>query len=333
MIKKITKNKKKLVNISSSSSMVLDAAMELGYVTHKIPVKYHKGVRSIMVISHYPGEIFYQKIISAIERNMRSKGYACYFNYTESNPEQAGELIDIMENHLISGCLIFQNENEVFIGKNESKLEKLGIPCVVIDHHPLPCPSFVSTVELDHEQAGYDIASHLLHLGHRRFAFLGVPKSSSCPERRKGIEKKLAELGLKLNPDFIVDVDYEPQIQLSDYFLSWLSKEKKLPTAIIAVHDLIGYAAASVLENMGFSVPKDVSIASFDDRIEMIPWCLDNLKLSLTSVRQPIEAIGQEAGNELIARINQPQRKPEHIRLKGELIIRDSTAKPNQSSH
>ena len=366
MTKKTTKNKEKLVNLSSSSSkkvkivdianqfnlatstvsrilngspenikasretikMVLDAAMKLGYVTHKIPVKYHKGVRSIMVISHYPSEIFYQKIISSLERNMRSKGYACYFNYTESNPIQAEEAIENMRKHLVSGCLIFQNEDEVFTPKNKSKLEKLNIPCVVIDHHPVPCPSYVSTVELDHEQAGYDIASHLLELGHRRFAFLGVPKSSSCPERRKGVEKRLEEEGLKLEPEFIVSVDYEPHIQLSDCFLTWSANKNKFPTAIIAIHDIMGYAASNVLENMGLNVPNDVSIASFDDRVGMIPWCLDNLKFSLTSIRQPIEAIGKAAGNELIARINQPMRRPKHIRLKGELIIRSSTSEP-----
>ena len=81
---------------------------------------------------------------------------------------------------------------------------------------------------------------------------------------------------------------------------------------------------------MGISVPKDVSIASFDDRVEMIPWCLDHLKFSLTSIRQPIEAIGKAAGNELIARINQPLQKPKHIRFKGELIVRNSTAVPRK---
>ncbi|MCK5853019.1 LacI family DNA-binding transcriptional regulator, partial [bacterium] len=120
---------------------MLDAAMELGYVTYKIPVKYHKGVRSIMIISHYPEEIFYQKIISAIERTFRFKGYACYLSYTEGNLKQASELVDT-------------------------------------------------------------IGEHLLRLGHRRFAFLGVPNVSSCPERRKGIEKRLAESGLKLDPKF-----------------------------------------------------------------------------------------------------------------------------------
>jgi len=311
---------------------VLDAAMELGYITHKIPVKYHKGVRSIMIISHYPEEIFYQKVISAIERIFRFKGYACYLSYTEGNSKQASELVDTLGERFTSGCVIFQNEGEVFTKENKIKLEKLKIPCVVVDHHPIPCPSFISTIELDHEQAGYDIASHLLLLGHRQFVYLGVPNVSSSLERRKGIEKRLAESGLKLDPKFIVNIDGELNMQLSDFFLSLFSKEKNPPTAIIAIHDLIGYAALNVLENIGVSVPEDVSLASFDDRVEMVPWMYDNFKTPLTSIRHPIDAIAKAAGNELIERINHPHRKSNHVRFKGKLIIRDSTAKPNQSS-
>ncbi len=311
---------------------VLAVATELGYASFHIPIKHHKGIRSIMVVSYDPGEIFYQKIISAIERMLRSKGYACYFSYTEGNPKQASELIDAMGERFTSGCVVFQREDEVFSKYNKLKLKNLGIPCVVVDHHPEPCPTFVSTVELDHERAGYDVASYLLRLGHRDIAFLESPSSSSCPERKKGVEKRLAEAGLELNPKFIAEVDYQARFKLFDIFKSWRQKKEFFPTAIVAVHDLIGYAALNVLENMGFSIPEDVSIASFDDRVEMVPWVHENIKIPLTSIRQPIEAIGKAAGNELIARINNTERVPEHIRLKGELIIRNSTAKPKQVS-
>jgi len=369
MKKKIKKTKKKLVNIPSSTkkqvrlidiakrvgvavstvsrvlngtpnnvkvtdktkNKVLKVAAELGYASYHIPAKHHKGVRSIMVISHDPGEIFYQKIISAIEQALRSKGYACYFSYTEGNPKQASELIDAMGERFTSGCVIFQSKDEAFAEKNEIKLQNLGIPCVVVDHHPEPCPSFVSTVELDHERAGYDVASHLLRLGHRHFAFLSTPDSSSGPERKKGIEMRLAEAGLKLDPQFVAMVNHEVRFQYFDIFNSWTAKGKTFPTAIITAHDLLGYAALNVLESKGFSIPEDLSIASFDDRVEMIPWGLDNIRIPLTSLRQPIEAIGIAAGNELIARINSPKKTPGHIRIKGELIIRSSTAKPKQT--
>ena len=313
---------------------ILDIATELGYASHHIPVKHHKGVRSIMVISHDPGEIFYQKIISSIEQTLRSKGYACYFSYTEADPNQANELIDVMGGRFTTGCVIFQKDKEVFTKSNKFKLKNLGIPCVVVDRHPLPsCPSFVSTVELDHEQAGYDVASHLLHLGHRNFAFISIPDpSSSCIERRKGVEKCLTEAGLKLNPKFVAGINPEARFQFIDVFNSWAENKKDFPTAIIAVHDELGYAALNILESLGFQIPQDVSLVGFDDRVAMVPWGLDNVRIPLTSIRQPIEVIGVAAGNELIARIRDLERPPEHIRLKGELMVRNSTAKPKQST-
>jgi len=310
---------------------VFAVASELGYASFHIPVKYHQGMRSVMVISYDPGEIFYQKIISAIEQTVRAKGYACYFSYTEGDPRQASELIDAMSERFTSGCVIFQNKNEVFTPKNKLKLQNLNIPCVVVDQHPIPKPDFISTVQLDNEKAGYDLASHLLRLGHRNFAFLSIEKSSSCPERKKGLEKRLAQAGLELDPTFVADVDVDARFKLFDIFKSWISGKKPFPTAIVTVHDLIGYAVLNVLENMGFKIPEDISIASFDDRVEMVPWVYDNIKIPLTSIRQPIEAIGKAVGEELIARIIDSKRKPEHIRLKGELIIRSSTAKPRQS--
>jgi len=308
---------------------ILNIATELGYASHHIPAKHHKGVRSIMVISHDPSEIFYQKIISSIERTLRSKGYACYFSYTEADPDQANELIDVMGERFTTGCVIFQKGKEIFTKENKFKLENLGIPCVVVDRHPLPCPSFVSTVELDHEHAGYDVASHLLHLGHSNFAFLSISNPlSSCIERRKGVEKCLVEAGLKLDPKFVAEINPEARFQFLNAFNSWKAKGKKFPTAIIAVHDQMGYAALNVLENMGFSIPGDVSIAGFDDRVEMVPWGLDNVRIPLTSIRQPIDAIGIATGNELVSRIRNPERTPEHIRLKGELMVRRSTTNP-----
>ena len=152
--------------------------------------------------------------------------------------------------------------------------------------------------------------------------------TSSCIERQEGVQKCLTEAGLSLDSKYIAKVSPEARYKLLEYFSSWATKRKDFPTAIIAVHDELGYAALNILESMGIKVPEDVSIVGFDDRVAMVPWGLDNVKLPLTSIRQPIESIGIAAGNELIERINYPDRAPEHIRLKGELMVRNSTATP-----
>ena len=307
---------------------IFKTAAELGYASHHIPIRFHKGIRSLMILSHDPREIFYQQIISNVEKIVREKGYACYFSYTEANPKQAGDLIDAMGERFTAGCIIFQEVNEILSGKNKIKLRNLGIPTVLIDHHPIPCPDFVSTIELDNERAGYDIVEYLLKLGHSNFAFLGASKFSSCVARRKGVVERLNAAGLKLKKNNVAVVNASERYKLIELFNSWKKSKDTFPTAIVSANDDIGYAALNVLESQGISVPADVSIASFDDRVSMVPWGLDNVRTPLTSIRQPIELIGKTAGEVLINHIINSKLAPSHILIPGELMIRSSTAQP-----
>jgi len=308
--------------------LIFKTAVDLGYASHHIPIRYHKGIRSLMILSHNPGEIFYQQIISAVEMAVREKGYACYFSYTEGDPAKASDLIDAMAERFTAGCVIFQERDEVLSGKNKLKLKNLGIPCVLMDHHPVPCPDFVSTVELDNERAGYDIVEYLLKLGHSNFAFLGASTFSSCISRRKGVEQRLKEAELKLKETNYAVINACERFKLIKIFDSWKKSKEGFPTAIITANDDIGYAALNVLENNGIKVPDDVSIASFDDKVAMVSWGLDNVRTPLTSMRHPIELIGKTTAEILIDHIVNPVLKPARILLPGELMIRASTTYP-----
>jgi DNA-binding LacI/PurR family transcriptional regulator len=69
----------------------------------------------------------------------------------------------------------------------------------------------------------------------------------------------------------------------------------------------------------GRRVPADVAVVGFGD--EMLAQHTDP---PLTTVRQPIDAMGAQAARELLARIAKPSRDPCHIVLDTELVLRDS---------
>jgi DNA-binding LacI/PurR family transcriptional regulator len=78
---------------------------------------------------------------------------------------------------------------------------------------------------------------------------------------------------------------------------------------------------------MGYRVPRDVSVIGFDD-IKIAAY----LQPSLTTVRQPIEALGQQAVElmlEMVEAKSVPAVVP-HILMEPELIVRDSCAPPSQ---
>ncbi len=69
----------------------------------------------------------------------------------------------------------------------------------------------------------------------------------------------------------------------------------------------------------GFSIPDDISIIGFDD----IPQA-SFVYPKLTTVRQPLEQMGQVAVKLLLEQIEDQSRPPQRVVLATQLIIRDS---------
>ena len=91
--------------------------------------------------------------------------------------------------------------------------------------------------------------------------------------------------------------------------------------AVFAASDLMAAGAMSVLDAAGRSVPDDVAIIGYDDS----PVAA-TARPALTSVRQPIEEMGQEAARLLLELVEGTDRAPRRVILTTELIRRASSA-------
>ena len=99
------------------------------------------------------------------------------------------------------------------------------------------------------------------------------------------------------------------------------------PTAIFALNDLMALGALLAAAEAGFSVPRDLAIAGYDD-LEIAHF----MNPPLTTIAQPKKEIGAQAVNLLVDRLSHKSRPPTRLVLPPELIIRRSTTKePDQS--
>jgi LacI family transcriptional regulator len=97
------------------------------------------------------------------------------------------------------------------------------------------------------------------------------------------------------------------------------------PTAIFATDDTMAIGALSAASDMGRLVPRDVSVIGFDD-VKIAAY----LRPALTTVRQPIEKIGEKAVELLLEMIREgstPDPLP-RLLIEPELVVRDSCAEP-----
>ena len=103
-----------------------------------------------------------------------------------------------------------------------------------------------------------------------------------------------------------------------------LLKRKHSFTALVAFDDVTAFGAIRALTKAGLRVPEDCSVIGFDD----VP-AASLLFPSLTTVRQPMEAMGSSAVTMLVDEMNAAMENRDfsavYRTLAPQLIMREST--------
>jgi LacI family fructose operon transcriptional repressor len=93
------------------------------------------------------------------------------------------------------------------------------------------------------------------------------------------------------------------------------------PDALFTVNSLIAEGALRAIRERGLTIPNDIALVSFDETT----WS-SLVQPAITLIAQPTYEIGKTATELLIQRIADPGRPTRQVILKGQLIIRGSSA-------
>jgi LacI family transcriptional regulator len=93
-------------------------------------------------------------------------------------------------------------------------------------------------------------------------------------------------------------------------------------TALFAYNDISAIGSIRAFQEAGLRVPEDVSVVGFDD----IKIAVHN-NPSLTTVRQPLQEMGEIAARTLLNRIEEHADWVPDIAIAPEFVVRNSTAK------
>ncbi len=171
-----------------------------------------------------------------------------------------------------------------------------------------------------------EITRHLLELGHRRLGIIGTPAHGEAMELRlRSVEETLAAYGLTGYPNPVITETLD-QFDLGYQSARKLLRDKERPSAIIALTDVIAVGVLHAAAELGLQVPTDLSVTGFDD----IPLAAYSIP-ELTTVAQPIDAMGRSAAELLLAKIANPGSATETEVLDTSLRVRSSTAAPAEA--
>lgn len=302
---------------------VWDAIKEVGYVPNTQARALVSGRSRLLglVVSEITNP-FFPELVQEFENLAVEQGYEVFIGSTSYDPVRTEALIRRMLQRSVDGVAImtFGIEQELI-----QKLVDRAFPLVFVDAGP-DLPN-IRVLKVDYGEGIREAVQHLAALGHRSIAFISGPlHMRSAVARRDGFLKSMAELGLTVPPEHLVEGTHtmEGGIRATENLL----KLQELPTAIVCSNDMTAIGVLHGLHRTTQGVPADVSVIGFDD-IHLTQFMLP----PLTTVQMSCKHLAAAAVQALRAGIEpeHPQVQQREWPIPTRLVVRQSTTFPRGS--
>ena len=312
---------------TETKTRIETAAKRLGYRPNPLARSLRSQRSNIVGVMVFDiTDPFCTPILRGLENSLYQANYLSLLADAHNEPHRFERYLEMLLDRRVEGLIIIANWLVTDI-KLLADLTERQVPTVVagreVDF------DLASTVSVDNEGGAAMALEHLYQLGHRDIAFLRGPKAlSSSGKRWKGIRGFAQTVGLTLDPKKIAELpesldansSFEAGVQLT----SELLRRGKSFTALLAYDDMTALGALRALKKKGVRVPEDCSVIGFDDVAQAglaIP--------SLTTMRQPMEAMGAMSAGIVLEAIKAVELKREipvvRRKIGAEVVAREST--------
>jgi len=261
---------------------------------------------------------FFPTVLSGLSEGAHSKQYALHMTTGKTEDEIFDGVVAMVQGGRVDGVVLLYSKVE---DRVIAYLRERDFPFVVIGK-PFKDDENISYVDNDNFKAGKEVTEHLIQLGHDRIGFIGGNLDLVVTvERLLGYEKALRNSGISLVDEYIVNDEFLRESG-QDAVKVLLSLEKP-PTAMVVADDLMALGVLNKLDELGISVPDDISIVSFNNVL-----IAEMARPPLTSVDINIFDLGYQATKSLIQKIENPGEPIKRIIVPFKIVPRFSCGQP-----
>lgn len=267
---------------------------------------------------------FVAGVVTGVEEVANRHGYSVFLANSKGDAKRELDVVRVFREHRVDGILVAASR----LGSEYvPHLRQLQIPIVLINN--LQPGDFINSVTIDNLEAARVMVRHLVELGHREIAYIGDESGDqSNRERLAGYCQTLQDAGIAMRSDFVVEAAAGPEggERQMEHLLSLPAR----PSAVFCYDDLIALGALKAIRRAKLSAPADISVVGFDDI-----FVASYTDPPLTTMRQPMTAMGRRAMGILIELLSRPFEETRtenwHVKVSGELVVRESTARPQKT--
>ena len=309
----------------STRRRVLEAIEALGYVpdgaAQSLAQRRKEVIGLVAVESRGPetdiereGFLFIEEVLHGVGRSLGDLGWSVLVSFLRGSA-----LADAYERmQKISAKVDGMVIAEGIVGPEQLARLAARIPIALIAAYPDGLHADV--IGADNRSGTRAAVRHLIeeHARKRLFYIAGPAEAPDARERRSAFEESVAG-----HPGAIVAGCFEGRFTAVSGQLAvreiLAGPRHELPDAIICGNDQTAIGAMRELQAAGIRVPADIAVIGFDDM-----HLSSMLAPPLTTIRQPMQLLGERACSCLLQRIADPALPPRTERLPTELIIRES---------
>ncbi|WP_207942471.1 hypothetical protein DOK78_000896 [Enterococcus sp. DIV2402] len=296
---------------------IKEAMEELNYTPSSIATQLRskKGTMVGILVSRITNP-FFSYLVDAIEKQAKQQGYNVLIMQTYDDQTAEMKMLEMLKQQVITGLIMCSVEGDFKVIESyqehgpivfcNEKISEANIPSVVTNQ----------------SQATYEAIQFLIQKGYHKIAYCTggtLTTKGHGKERTQGFERALLENSLPFKKEWV----FQQVHTIADgrkvaQQLITLPKEQR-PDAIFTNSDEVAMGVLESFKDGGYNIPEDIAIMGFDNQP-----VTSLLSVPLTTIEQPVEALGVEATKLLISLIEATNYQIDQSQLQLSLIQRAS---------
>lgn len=291
---------------------IFDVMRELDYYPNNVAQQLRgKGTKLIGVIISFVTNPFFTYLVDAIEKAAYQAGYQIVVLQTLEEADREQKFIEMLKKRQLDGLIMTSLDND-----SPEVLKLIESGKIVVCNRYLGDKD-IPLIRIDEKKATYEATYYLLSKGYRKIAYVSANKPSRIhvDPRFAGYHEALTAFNIDLNWDYVLlrrASIGDGRSTLTDI----LAMGENKPDAVLVISDEVASGILSQCHLLNIKVPETLAIIGFDDQP-----IAEVLYPGLTTIRQPIQELGEYVATVMIAHIEH-KALPEKPELKTKLIIR-----------
>ncbi|HTV12539.1 MAG TPA: LacI family DNA-binding transcriptional regulator [Acidimicrobiales bacterium] len=257
---------------------------------------------------------FFPAVVKTVEDALHNSGMSLFLCDANDSPDVEAERLAALLARSVDGVII----SPVDVQRSRAAVLAASkrVALVQVDRFVNVDSDIVS---VDHRRGIQLVVEHLAGQGCSSFAFVTTARRFSIAAERYQAYVDCTRP---------IDRPSAKRVLAGDLSAAWGEEaaarlaKAGAPEAVVCANDLIAIGVLRTFRRLGVKVPQDVAVTGYDDLM-----VADMLDAGLTTVRQPLEQLGQEAVHFVLSGIESPDGPRRQLRLLPELVVRGSTSR------